>query len=160
MQIIRVIRAIRVQNKFLRVQMMFLRVIGRSIQDELGKMACLFVEKICECGFEDSVDAALVIIAADVDVDVRLDAKFRVFARDVRHRACRKAYRPSPWQFAAEGHSAASSCSVADDGDVLGGFGKHPKGVCGAVGAVVRKYGHALLPAQPRSGGNADGLRR
>ena len=43
---IRVIRAIRVQNKFLRVQMMFLRVIGRSIQDELGKMACLFVEKM------------------------------------------------------------------------------------------------------------------
>ena len=39
MQNIRVIRAIR-------VQMMFLRVIGRSIQDELGKMACLFVEKM------------------------------------------------------------------------------------------------------------------
>ena len=46
MQIIRVIRVIRVQNKFLRVQMMFLRVTGRSIQDDVGQMACLFVEKM------------------------------------------------------------------------------------------------------------------
>ena len=66
MQIIRVIRAIRVQNKFLRVQMMFLRVIGRSIQDELGKMACLFVEKICECGFEDSVASAGAVVVGQI----------------------------------------------------------------------------------------------
>ena len=92
MQIIRVIRVIRVQNKFLRVQMMFLRVTGRSIQDDVGQMAGLFVEKICECGFEDSVDAALIVVGGDIDMDVGVDAKFRVVALSVRHRAGREAH--------------------------------------------------------------------
>ena len=89
---IRVIRAIRVQNIFLHVQMIFLRGIGRSIQVELGQMACLFVEKMCECSLEDGVDAALIVVGGDIDMDVGVDAKFRVVALSVRHRAGREAH--------------------------------------------------------------------